>query len=61
MHAHAEALEPPPHGPADGAEADQPGGPARQLPGPEALVGDRAVAVHLALAHVAVGGHDAGG
>ena len=35
-------------GPADRAEADEAGGAAGQLPGPVALVGDRAVAEHLA-------------
>ena len=38
----------------DGPEADEPGGPARQLPGPEALVGDGPVLVDLAGADVGV-------
>ena len=56
---HAEPLEPPLGRPPDRAEADEARGPARELPGPEALVGDRPVAVRLALAHVAVGLDDA--
>ena len=55
---HAEALEPPADGAADGAEADEAGGAAGQLPRPEALVGDRAVAEHLAGAHVASAASD---
>ena len=46
---------------AHGAESDEAGGAPGQLPAPEALVRDRAVAVHLALAHVAVGGHEVPG
>ena len=42
----------------DRAEADDPDGPARELPGAVALVGDLAAGVHLARAHVAVGGND---
>ena len=42
-------------------QADEAGGAAGELPAAEALVGDRAVAVHLALAHVAVGGHEVAG
>ena len=60
-HAHAEALEAPAGGPADGAQPDEAGGAAGELPAAEALVGDRAVAVHLALAHVAVGGDEVAG
>ena len=45
----------------DGTEADDAGGAPRDLPRAVALVGDRAVAVHLALAHIGVGGHDACG
>ena len=59
MHAHPESLEPPLRRAPDRAEADEPGGAARELPGPEALVGDRAVTVRLAVAHVAVGADDA--
>ena len=55
---HAEALEPPLRGPADRAEADDAGGATRQLPRAVALVGDLAARVHLAGAHVVVGGHD---
>ena len=57
--AHAEPFEPPLRGAADRAEADEARGPPRELPRPEPLVGDRAVAVDLALAHVEVGAHDA--
>ena len=57
--AHAEPLEPPLRRPADRAEPDDADGAARELPGPEALVGDRAVAPDLALAHVRVGPDDA--
>ena len=59
-HPHAEALEPPPRGPSDGAEPDEAGGAPGQLPGPVALVGER-VAEHRAGAHVAVAGHDVAG
>ncbi len=41
---------------ADRAEAHEPGRQPRDLPGPEALVGDGAVAEHLAGADVRVGG-----
>ena len=57
--AHAEPFEAPARGAADSAEADEPRRPARQLPGPEALVGDRPVPVDLALAHVPIGAHEA--
>ena len=45
MHPHAEALEAPLRRPADRAEPDDARGPARELPRPVALVGDRAAAV----------------
>ena len=55
MHLHPEAFEPPLGGAADRAETDEPRGAPGELPGAEALVRDRAVAVHLAFAHVDVG------
>ena len=58
---HAEAGEPPRRRPAHRAVADDAGGLAGHLPGPEALVGDGAVAVGLAGAHVEVGADDARG
>ena len=56
---HAEPFEPPLRGPTDRAQADQAGGLAGELPGPEPLVGDGAVAPDLARADVEVGPHDA--
>ena len=58
---HAEPLEPPSRRPPDGAEADEARRPAGDLPAAEALVRDRAVPVHLARAHVPVGGHEVPG
>ena len=58
---HAEAAQAPPQRAPDGAEAHQADGLAGQLPGPVALVGDLAVAVDLALPHVAVRRDDAAG
>ena len=57
-HAHPESFEPPLRGSAHGTEADEAGGLTRELPGPEPLVGDRAVAPDLAGAHVEVGPDD---
>src|SRR5262249_44425470 len=60
-HAHAEPLETPAGGAPDGTEADEAGGAPGELPGAEALVGDRPVAGDLALTDVPVGAHDAAG
>jgi xylulokinase len=45
----------------DRAEADQPGGAPGDLPGPEALVGNGAVAKHVAGPHISVGGQQVPG
>ena len=59
---HAEPLQPPPQGTRDGAEAHQPRGSAGDLPCPESLVGNGAVAKHLPGSDIRVGGqHVAGG
>ena len=58
---HAQPLQPPSQRPADRAEPDQPGGLPGDLPGPEPLVGDRAVAKHLAGPDIRVGGQQVAG
>ena len=60
-HGHAESLEAPLHRPAHRTEPDQPGGSPGDLPGPVALVRDRAAAVEIAGAHLAVGHHHVAG
>ena len=57
----AQPLQAPSQRPGDGAETDQPGRLPRHLPRPEPLVGDRAVAKHLALPHIRVGGQQVAG
>ena len=52
----AEPGQPPPQGPADGAEAHQARRPPGDLAAAEPLVGDGAVAKHLAGADIGVGG-----
>ncbi len=60
--AHAQALEPPAHGPPHVSQPHQAGCAAGQLPGSEALVGNGSVTEDLAGSHIGVGAqHAAGG
>ena len=61
MTVHAQPLQPPFQGPADGAVTDDGRSPAGQLPSPKALVGDGAVPEHLELPDIPVGGQDPAG
>ena len=58
---HAQPGQPPPQRPADGAEAHQPGGESGDLPAAEPLIGDAAVAKHVAAADIRVGGQQVAG
>ena len=57
----AQPLQAPSQRPGDGTETDQACRPPRHLPRPEPLVGDRAVAKHLARPDIRVGGQQVAG
>ena len=58
-HFHSEPLEAPFRRSSNCPQANQPGRSSGELPGPEALIGDRSVLVDLARPHVVVRSHDA--